>query len=68
MIASGKILVNGEKTKASYVLSCNDVITIEEEVIEEADIKPQDIDLDIIYEDEHIIVANKEKGMVVHPR
>ena len=68
MLANEKILVNGETVKPSYILALNDVITIEQEIIEEVDMKPQDIELDVIYEDEDILVINKEKGMVVHPR
>ena len=67
MIEEGKILVNGEKTKASYKVNIGDAITIEQVVAEEIDLKPQEIPIDIIYEDEDILVVNKAKGMVVHP-
>ncbi|MCL2354926.1 MAG: hypothetical protein FWC68_03480 [Oscillospiraceae bacterium] len=68
MIKNEKILVNGNKTKSSYVLSNNDVIIIEEETPQEVDMKAQDIPLDIVYEDDDILIVNKEQGMVVHPR
>ncbi|MCL2383947.1 MAG: S4 domain-containing protein [Oscillospiraceae bacterium] len=68
MLANGKILVNEQKVKPSYTLVFNDKITIEEEVIEEVDMKPQDIALNVVYEDDDILVIDKEKGMVVHPR
>ena len=68
MISNGKILVNGQEVKPSYILNKNDIITAQEETPEEADMKPQEIPLDIIYEDNDILVINKEKGMVVHPR
>jgi len=67
MIEEGKILVNGKSVKSSYKVSSGDIITIEEEEIVEADLKPQEIPLDIIYEDNDLLVVNKEKGMVVHP-
>ena len=67
MIEEGTILVNGKEVKTSYKVSEGDNITINEEKPQEADLLPQDIPLDIIYEDEDILIINKEKGMVVHP-
>ena len=67
MIKNGDILVNGNSVKESYKTSIGDTIKIEELIVEETNIKPQDIDLDVIYEDNDIIVVNKPKGMVVHP-
>lgn len=61
------ILVNGKKQKASYRVSLNDVIEVEEEEAEEINLKAQDIPLEIVYEDSDIIVINKPKGIVVHP-
>ena len=67
LVDSEKILVNGKSVKSGYKLKANDNIHVEitEKVNEE--IVPQDIPLNIIYEDEDIIIVNKEKGMVVHP-
>ena len=67
LIDEEKILVNNKKVKASYKLQENDIITIEEEEKKLSELKPQEIPLDIIYEDSDIIVINKPKGMVVHP-
>lgn len=67
LIENEKILVNSKKTKASYKVQINDEIKVEEEQVKEIDIKPQDIPVEIIYEDTDIIVVNKPKGMVVHP-
>ena len=67
MIKTGKILVNGKQEKASYKTTVGDVITLEEEIPEEIELKPQEMPLDIIYEDEDMLVINKEKGIVVHP-
>lgn len=68
MILEEKVLVNGKKTKNSYKVNCGDIVTIEDnEPKEDFKLKPQKIDLNIIYEDRDIIIINKEKGMVVHP-
>lgn len=67
LIKEGKILVNGKIVKASYKTNIGDIITIEEAVAEETDLKPQEIPINIIYEDDDILIVNKEKGMVVHP-
>ena len=67
MIETNNILVNDNKVKSSYTLKENDEITINEDYTEEVDIKPENIPLDIIYEDEYLLVVNKPSGMVVHP-
>lgn len=67
MVKTGKIMVNGKQEKASYKTTVGDVITLEEEIPEEIELKPQEMPLDIIYEDEDMLVINKEKGIVVHP-
>lgn len=67
LIKNDKILVNGKSTKASYKVQENDSIKVEEEKPKEISLKPQDIPVEIIYEDKDIIVVNKPKGMVVHP-
>lgn len=61
------ILVNGSKTKAGYKICASDTIRVYETPAEELEIKPENIPLDIIYEDNDIIVINKPKRMVVHP-
>lgn len=67
LIDDGKILVNGKNTKSSYKLNLNDVVTIEKDEPKEVEIKAEEIPLDIIYEDDDILVINKQKGLVVHP-
>ena len=67
MIKDGKILVNGKQEKASYKTSIGDIVQIEEEAPQEIDLKPQEMPLDVIYEDNDILIINKEKGIVVHP-
>jgi len=68
LIAEEKILVNGKKTKNSYKVGTGDTVTIEDiEAKEDIHLKPQKMDLDVIFEDNDIIIVNKEKGIVVHP-
>ena len=67
MIDDGNILVNGKKVRTSYIVSLGDVITIEKEEPKETDILPQEMPLNVVYEDDDILIVNKEKGMVVHP-
>lgn len=67
MIEEGNILVNGKKVKSSYKVEEDNVITIKKEEPKEVDVLPEDIPLNIIYEDKDIIIINKKKGMVVHP-
>ncbi len=61
------VLVNDSPSKAGYKLRCGDKIRVCMPDIQEPQILPQDIPLDIIYEDDDIIVINKPKQMVVHP-
>ena len=67
LIDDGKILVNDKKIKSSYKIQKDDKITIEQEEPKKSQLKPQNIPIEIIYEDSDIIVVNKPKGMVVHP-
>lgn len=66
MIDNQNILVNGQSIKANYLLKKQDVISLEE-LTEDVDIEPENIPLDIYYEDDDLIVVNKPSGMVVHP-
>lgn len=66
MIENGNILVNDVKVKDSYKVKENDYITIKA-IEETTDILPENIPLDIYYEDDDLIVVNKPSGMVVHP-
>lgn len=67
LIEEGKILVNKKQEKPSYKVNEGDIIEIEKEEPQEIDLKPQEIPIDIIYEDKDILIINKAKGMVVHP-
>ena len=61
------VTVNGKKRKAGYSLKENDIINIQIPEDKEANIKAEDIKLNIMYEDDNILIVDKEKGMVVHP-
>ncbi len=67
LIKEGNITVNDRKVKASYKLEKDDVITIVIPEIEKTEIIPENINIDIVYEDEDIAVINKQAGLVVHP-
>ena len=66
-IKAGNITVNNEIKKASYQLKEDDKIEIQPIVTEEVKIEPENIPLDIIYEDENMLVINKPSGMLTHP-
>ena len=67
-IKEGQVLVNNKKVKPSYKVKPNDSIKAEIlKPIKPTDIKPENISLNIIYEDEELLVVNKQSGMVVHP-
>lgn len=67
MIEEGYIKVNNKETKCSYKIEENDIISIDNSYIKEIDITPENIDLDIVYEDKDLMIINKPSGMVVHP-
>ncbi len=67
MIDAGFIKVNGNTVNTHYVPKTGDEITVEGGFKEEVDIKPEKMDLDIIYEDNDVLVINKPSGLVVHP-
>jgi 23S rRNA pseudouridine1911/1915/1917 synthase len=67
LIEEGKITVNGTLKKSNYKLRINDKVQVEVPDPVALDVKPQEIPLDILYEDKDVIVVNKPQGMVVHP-
>ncbi len=67
IIDGGLVTVNGRAEQKNYKLRSGDIVEVSEEEIEEISAEPEDIPLDIVYEDEHIVVINKPSGMVVHP-
>lgn len=67
LIKDGQVFVNGNSVKANYRIKSDDEIVFQIPESVEPDIEPEDIPLDILYEDEDILIVNKPKGMVVHP-
>ncbi len=67
LVQDRNILVNGKKVKTSYKVQKNDLISVNVPKLKPLAVVPEDIPLDIIYEDQDVIVVNKPQGMVVHP-
>lgn len=67
LIKSGSVKVNGITVKNSYQVQTDDEVVCIMDDLSEPDIMPEDIPLDILYEDSDVIIVNKPKGMVVHP-
>lgn len=67
LIQEGNVFVNGKEKKISYKVQVGDIIEINIPKPQETTIKPENIPIEIVYEDMDIIVVNKPKGMVVHP-
>ena len=67
LIKDGNVSVNDKVQKANYRLKTEDLVTVEIPDAVETQILPEDIPLDILYEDDDLLVVNKPKGMVVHP-
>ncbi len=64
---SGQITANGKTVGKNYKTAAGDILKIDLPEAEEAQILPEDIPLDIVYEDDNLLVVNKPQGMVVHP-
>ncbi len=67
LIESEKVLVNGQPVNKKYKVNVDDEIKMLPGDLKPLDAQPEDIPLDIVYEDEHLLVVNKPRGMVVHP-
>ncbi|WP_203339402.1 RluA family pseudouridine synthase [Planococcus beijingensis] len=66
-VKEGAVKVNGITVKPNYKVRLQDVIIVTPPELEELDVVPEDLNLEIVYEDEDVLVVNKPKGMVVHP-
>jgi len=66
-IKQGELTVDHNSVKPSARLAGGEVLRIDAELIAEGEVKAQDIPLDVVYEDEHLLVVNKPAGLVVHP-
>lgn len=67
LIKSKQVSVNETPQKASYCVKIDDIVTVEILDAVETTIEPENIPLDILYEDDDVLIVNKPKGMVVHP-
>ena len=67
LIRDGLVTVDGKPVKANYKVQHSDILTVSIPEPREPEILPEDIPLDILYEDADVLVINKPKGMVVHP-
>lgn len=67
VIKKGEVLVNNKKVSASYKVKIGDVINYNEPALEIIDLEPEKMDLDIVYEDDYLVIINKQSGLVVHP-
>lgn len=67
LIKEDLVTVNGKTVSANYIVKENDEIEINDNLNYEINIEPEDIPINIIYEDEDLLIINKESGMVVHP-
>lgn len=67
-INSGMVLVNGKEVRPNYKIKPQDAVIIYSDMSpDETDVLPEKLDLNIVYEDEHLMLINKPAGMVVHP-
>lgn len=67
LVKDKHILVNNKAEKVSYKVQKGDQISVDIPAVKPLDVVPENIPLDIVYEDEDVIVVNKPQGMVVHP-
>jgi 23S rRNA pseudouridine1911/1915/1917 synthase len=68
LIEAGMVLVNGKEVKASYLVQPADIIDVTVPVSPHpAEAEPEDIPIDVVYEDQYLLIINKPPGMVVHP-
>jgi 23S rRNA pseudouridine1911/1915/1917 synthase len=66
-IKQGELTVNGKKAKPSARMLGGENLSIDAQLVSEGEVEPQDIPLNIIFSDEHLLVLNKPVGLVVHP-
>ena len=67
LIKENKILVNGKSTTNNYLTVIGDIIDVNDELDFSIHLKAQDIDIDVVYENDDLLIINKPSGMVVHP-
>ena len=67
LIKEDEIFVNGKNANSSYAVKENDIVVINDDLDFTINIEPENIDIDVIYEDDNLAIINKASGMVVHP-
>jgi 23S rRNA pseudouridine1911/1915/1917 synthase len=67
LVEDGEVLVEGKSARGSHLLKLGETVSLNKPPPVSAEIVPEDIPLDILYEDESVIVVDKPPGMVVHP-
>ena len=67
LIEDGKVLANGNTVNKKYKVKTDDEISVLPGELKPLDAEPENIPLDIVYEDDDLLVVNKPRGMVVHP-
>ena len=67
LIEDGAVLVNGAPVKKNYKCTAGDTVLLSVPEMQDVELVPQDIPLDVVYEDDDVVVVNKARGMVVHP-
>ncbi len=67
LIDDGRITVNGKAVKAGYKLKLDDIVAVDFPPVETISTEPQDIPINIVYQDKDLLVINKQAGLVVHP-
>ena len=67
LIKEGLVTINGKKINANYQIKLNDQIEVNDDLNFDIDVEPENIPLDIVYEDNDLLIINKASGMVVHP-
>lgn len=67
LVENERVFLNDKKVKAGQILKSGDNIIVYEEEIKTLNLQPEDIPIDIVYEDDDIAIVNKPQGMVVHP-
>ncbi len=67
LIDEDKVLVNNQSTKGGHLVRPGEVVTVTFPKIRPTTLEPEEIPLDIVFEDEYLLVVNKQPGMVVHP-
>ena len=67
LLKDGQVLANGREVKPNYKLSTDEILSVSLPENEDLNVEPEDLPVEVLYEDSDVILVNKGKGMVVHP-